>query len=46
MVMKGLKKRLNRLKSSKVTLKTHHNRAFFKEQESESKIKLEKDKKS
>ena len=46
MVMKGLKKRINTLKSSKVTLRKHHNRAFFKEQESESKIKLEQAKKA
>ena len=46
MVMKGFKKRLNKLKSSKITLRTHHNRAFFKEQESETKNQLEQDKKA
>lgn len=43
--MKGFKKKLNKLKSSKITLRVHHNRGFFKEQESQTKIRLEKDKK-
>lgn len=44
--MKALRKRINTLKTSKITLRKHHNHAFFKEQESESKIKLEQAKKA